>query len=46
MTLSQLQGRVAQMVLISVDQEMRTQTRAMDDCEGLPVLPPLQMGRF
>lgn len=39
--LSQLQGRVAQTVLISVDQEVRTQTRAMDGCEGLPVLPHL-----
>lgn len=41
MALSQLQGRMAQMVLISVDQEVRTQTRAMDGCEGLPVLPHL-----
>ena len=39
--LSQPQGPMAQMVLILVDQEVRTQTRAMDGCEGLPVLPHL-----
>lgn len=30
--LSQLQGCMAQMLLILVDQEVRTQTRAMDGC--------------